>query len=307
MARSPDQPGALAWIAGHPVRVVLGAAGCALATLAAVIAIGLVLVLSGKVDLTAAGTADAYVFVSTSANEKETAALRDALASENGVVAVRFVTRDASLAALSQRFGALGATDPLADLKSNPLPDAYVATFRPGTESQRVAEATNGWRKLARVDSVQVDVDGYRTRESLRQLGLPLLGLAALLALIGWLVALGTAAGAVATIDPAEVRALRLVGADEAFIRGPMTRAGLALGAVGGMIAGVVLIAVSRSLAPAIAAIAANLGVDPLPLLEAAPLEVAAGVALLALLTALAGALAAMLCARIRLRQIEGP
>jgi cell division protein FtsX len=302
-----DRSGSLAWIADHPLRLVLGAVGGALATITAVLAVAVAIAISGRVDVAGAGTAKAYVFVAPGTGERDGAALRDALAAQNGVAVVRYVARDAALATLSRRFAALGANDPLAELKSNPLPDAYVAEFRAGTGADELAAAAQAWRKMARVDSVQIDVEGYRSREALRRLAAPLLALALALAGIGWLHCLAATAGAAATLDPTEVRALRLVGADEGFIRRPALRAGAVVGALGGVLAAAALVLGVHAFGPAIRVGAASLDIDPAPLLDATPGAVAVAIAALTLATAGAAALAAGIRVGLRQRRIPGP
>lgn len=299
--------GSLAWIADHPLRLLLGAIGGALATLTAVLAAAAAIAISGRVDVAGAGSAKAYVFVAPGTGERDAAALRDALAAQGSVASVRYVARDAALATLSHRFAALGANDPLAELKSNPLPDAYVAEFRAGTGADQLAASAQAWRKLARVDSVQVDVEGYRNREALRGLAWPLLALTLALAGIGWLHCLAATAGAAATLDPTEVRALRLVGADEGFIRRPAVRAGAVVGAAGGVLAAAALVLGVHAFEPGIRVGAASLGIDPAPLLDATPGAVAAATATLTLATAAAAALASGIRAGLRLRRIPGP
>lgn len=208
---------ALRLIARRPGTVLSAAILCAVALtlplLAATVAVG--------VRAAAAGVAIApelSVFVAPAATTQEVKSLQARVEAVPGVVGVRHVPREAALAELAER-SPLGT--PLRELKMNPLPDVLVVALAPGISPPAVDAAAAAIRKLPRVDSVQFDAAWYRR---LMQIGR--------IAVIGGAVVGGTllvlaaavligAVRLLATASSEEVRVLRMVGADEAFIARP--------------------------------------------------------------------------------------
>lgn len=200
--------------------VVLCAVALTLPLLAATLAVG-------ARQLTA-GTSVApalSVFLSPAANALEVKGLQARIEAVPGVMQVRHVSREAALAELAERSG-LGA--PLRELRTNPLPDVFVVALAPGTPPATVDAAAAAIRKLARVDSVQVDSAWYR-----KLVGIGRIALVGGTIVGGLLLVLVAAAvvGAVrllATASSEEIRVLRMVGADEGFIARPYVYVGAA-------------------------------------------------------------------------------
>jgi cell division transport system permease protein len=222
---------ALALIGAHLLAwcgaVLAGGLSMAAILLAAGVALGLrpLLVQGGP-------PVQATVWISSGAGESD--ALRASLGRLDAVDSVAFVSRDAALAQLAARSAA--DREAIAQLAANPLPDAFVVTFRADASADAVDSAAGAIRKLPRVDGVQLDLSWYRKlRAALR---LARFGSLAALAFVGtsavgWLL---VAVSVCLRIDPVQVRLLRLLGADDRLIRRPAVIAGsisaLAIGLV---------------------------------------------------------------------------
>lgn len=159
---------------------------------------------------------EATVFAKLSVARAEVEALQTSIAQRRGVAAVRLLPRETALADLLQRAG----QD--APLSVNPLPDALILRFAPGTPPAVVEDTLAELRRLPQVDSVQADTGWYHKLAALLAAAQRIGALAAgaglalaALTLIGALRLLTVAAAA-------EIRTLRLIGADEAFIRRPL-------------------------------------------------------------------------------------
>ena len=301
-----DAPSPLGALLRRPLRLLLSLGAGALAIVALLAVAGLAFTLRGHVD-GHRGAAEAFVFVAPSASDRDSIAVRNAIAAQPGVVEVRYVGRDEALQILARRFAAVGAADPLAELKSNPLPDAYVATFARGVDADGVQNAAVELRKLAHVEGVEVDVDAYRTREAARRVGWTLGAIVAALAAIGWLRCLVAMVDAVATPDADDVRALRLVGADEAFIRAPAVRASAIVGAAAGALAALAAAAGLRALGPALDVCARSYGIDVNGVASATPAFAAVAIAAVVVAAAGVGALVGQLRSAWLVRRVPGP
>ena len=282
-----------------------------LATLlaAAVLVLGSAMAVLGlalsNAALPPAAVAEVHVYLL--ANEHDAQPARAILLAHPAVAEVRYLGRDAALAALARRFALTGGGDPLADLKSNPLPDALVARFKPGTDPDTITAALAQWRQIAQVDSVQADVDGYRVRDALMRLGVPLVLGTAALAGFGAIAGLLAALALVVRLDPEEVRALRLVGADDRMIGRSAAWSGLLIAALAATVA-TALAATALHAADGWLQIAAEAcGLDRWLAAATPPgARFVAGTAFICA-TALAGALGGRLLAMRQLGRIKGP
>ncbi|HEX7155913.1 MAG TPA: permease-like cell division protein FtsX, partial [Burkholderiaceae bacterium] len=167
---------------------------------------------------------EATVFMAPGASSADVAAIRDRLQHLARVGGVRFVARDAALAEIARRAPVAGAA--LADIKENPLPDAFVVSFEAGADPDAIDSAMAGIRRSGSVDSVQLDLGWYRKLLALAGLGrrVALLGAGvAATAVMGWL---WISATTWVRIDPADARLLWLLGAHDRAIRRPSIYAG---------------------------------------------------------------------------------
>lgn len=259
----------------------------------------------GSAALPPAAVAEVHVYLL--ANERDAQPARAILLAHPAVAEVRYLGRDAALAALARRFALTGGGDPLADLKSNPLPDALVARFKPGTDPDAITAALAQWRQIPLVDSVQADVDGYRVRDALMRLGVPLVLGSAALAGFGAIAGLLAALALVVRLDQDEVRALRLVGADDRMIGRSAAWSGLLMGALAATVAIALAAAALRAAGGWLQIAAEACGLDRWLAAAAPPgARFVAGTAFIAA-TALAGALGGRLLATRRLKRIKGP
>lgn len=173
------------------------------------------------------------VFFALDAGKQEIAAVEAVLRATRGVLAVQFIPRDEALARLRQSEG-LG--DALASLRSNPLPDALVATL-----DARIEEVDRSLvdrvKAMPRVAHVQFDAAWIRRLRQIFELGSAGLGLMA--ALLGAVLAGVTFNTVRAQIhgQAEELAVARLVGATNAYLRRPFCHFGTVLGLLGGLVA----------------------------------------------------------------------
>ncbi len=229
--------------------------------------------------------AEALVLVVGAEGEVDLAGVRSSLRSslqKSGLVAtIDFVGRDAALRELAQRKNLAGIG--LAELRPNPLPDAFVVRFATGAAPDLVEAGVAALRKVRSVDTVEFQPELYRRAVVLAQLGARL-GLV----LTGFLAASSLVAVVLASTfwsqwDPQEVRVLHLLGADPAaFVRPSAYAAGLSLLAAA-LLAWWIVALVCSWLDPVFADLAQKYGLhwtpDPVPAWVAA--LICAGVALL--------------------------
>ncbi|SPE23578.1 putative Cell division protein FtsX [Burkholderiales bacterium] len=209
----------------------------------------------------------ALVLAAGAAGEVDLAATQAALRKVATVASADFVGRDAALAELAQRktLSALG----LADLRPNPLPDAFLVGFAAGAAPAAVEVAVAELRKVKNVDSVEYQPDLYRRMSLLSQLTerLALLLGASLVACL--VIGVALAAAYWVRVDRDEARVLHLLGAEPAVMRRPYVYAGALSLLTAAALAWWVVAAASAWLEPAIAELARQYSLhwapDPLP------------------------------------------
>jgi cell division transport system permease protein len=174
--------------------------------------------------------AQALVMVAGAEGEVDLAAFAQGLAQREGVAAVEFVSRDDALRTLSQRPGLAGAG--LAELRPNPLPDAFRVRFAPELDPGRIDAIVEQLRHAPHVGAVSFNHDLYTrvlvltraSRETMRAAAL-MLGLVILLGL-------SVCADICWQIDADAARLLHLFGADGVMIRRPHVYAGMLVAAL---------------------------------------------------------------------------
>jgi len=157
------------------------------------------------------------VFVALGTSNAEIKNLQARLQQLSQVASVRWLGRDDALAQLNER-SALAA---LAELKSNPLPDVLILRMANGIDPATVETTAATLRKWSRVDAVSADVVWYR---KLLATGRVIIAVALVLGIAAAFGVTLILIGAVrlqisGSLD--EIRVLRLVGADVAFIARP--------------------------------------------------------------------------------------
>jgi cell division transport system permease protein len=158
------------------------------------------------------------VFVALGTGQQEIAVLKGNLERLPKVAQVQWITRDQALAELARR---VGSAAPLAEIRPNPLPDTLVVALTQDIDPDELDAAAAEFRKLPRVDGVQIDSNWYRKvmgvgRVALRVALISGIAAAALLALA----IIGTVR-LVATAEDNELRLLRLIGAEDRLIVRP--------------------------------------------------------------------------------------
>lgn len=232
----------MAWLGHHwqsLVQTVSRMAAAPASTLANVLVVGVVLALplgaygllfniqafSGSIPT----EPQISLFLSSTGPRPESAALESQLRRTEGVKAVRFVSRDAALAGLKR---SPGMSDVIANLRDNPLPDAFVVTLA-GTSADLSDALEQRFRALPGVAHVQVDSAWVRRVEGLLNLGRT--GVLVLGTLLGFAlvaVTFNTIRLQVLTRRE-EIEVSQLVGATDAFIRRPFYYFGALLGMLG--------------------------------------------------------------------------
>lgn len=236
------RPGALL------LSVLLAAVALTLPLLAATVAVGARSLVAGV----SAGP-ELSVFLAPGTSGQEIRSLQSRIEALPGVIRVRHVPREVALAELAARSG-LGPS--LAELKTNPLPDALIVALAPGIAPAAVDAAAATVRKLPRVDAVQFDSAWYGKLVAIGRIAF------AASAIVGaglLVLAAAVVVGAVRLLAAAsaeEIRVLRMVGADEGFIGRPYAYIGAAVLASATALAIGAVAAVLRWLNPALSELA---------------------------------------------------
>lgn len=178
-------------------------------------------------------SAQVSVFLAQDATAADRDALDKRLRAEPGVREARFVPRTAALDELRQRAG-LG--DIVATLRDNPLPDAFVLTLAEN-DAERADSIAAGLRALPKVAHVQLDSAWVRRVDALLRLSRTAIAvLAALLSIALVAVTFNTIRLQILT-QREEIVVSKLVGATNAHIRRPYYYYGGLQGALGGLLA----------------------------------------------------------------------
>lgn len=182
-----------------------------------------------NVTLGAALEPQLSVFLRTESKRAEADALGVRLKTDTRLSEVRFVSREQALKELQ-------ATEVIAALSRNPLPDAFVLRPKP-TDAAALAALAAELRGMPGVAHVQVDSAWARRLGALAETA------RLAIALLAGLLAFGLVAITFNTIrlqvltQRAEIEISKLIGATDAFIRRPFFYLGALQGLAGGLIA----------------------------------------------------------------------
>lgn len=251
---------------GRPVEfaLVVGSAAVVLATLAL---LALALWRASPLESPQWTRPQALVLAAGASGEVDLGATQAALRRVSGVVSADFVGRDAALAELAQRKSL--STIGLADLRPNPLPDAFLVRFAAGAAPQAVEAAVAELRKVKNVESVEYPSELYRRMWLLAQLGVRLCLLLCAFLAAALVIGIALAATLWTRIDRTEARVLNLLGADPSVMRRPYVYAGAMSLLLAAALAWWMVLAASAWLDPLIGALAQQYAVhwapDPLP------------------------------------------
>ena len=185
------------------------------------------------------GTIRVTLFLKESVSDSDARALAETLRREDGITAVRYISRGEALQEYKQQSG-LGET--LDALEENPLPAALVVT--PGLET---LSSDNGDALLGRLNSLaQVDSARYDSHWIQRLLGIMrilqrgVVILSCLLA-VAILLIIGNTIRLAINNRRIEIEINKLFGATDAFVQRPFLYSGLIHGVVGSLIAWVLV------------------------------------------------------------------
>ena len=201
------------------------------------------------------GVQQISLFMTNEASKKDVAGIESRLA-EARPGHWRFVARDD---ALKQLQASEGMAEIIASLPRNPLPDAFVvepADTRPAA-MERLAKTFAGWPKVAHV---QLDTAWIKRFDAFLRIG------QLVVSLLGGLLAGALVAITFNTIrlqilaQSAEVEVAKLIGATNAFICRPFHYFGALQGALGGLLAALLVTAGIALLAPPVNELAALYG-----------------------------------------------
>jgi cell division transport system permease protein len=213
---------------------------------------------------------EALVLAAGAEGETDLAALRNALRAAlpqpAPAASFDFIGRDAALRELAQRRSLAGSG--LAELRPNPLPDAFRLRFAAGTPPDQVEAAVAALRKVRGVEAVEYDAELVRRAALLGALSGRFAQLLAALLAAALLLAAIVAATFWAGAPDEELAVLHLLGAEPAqMVRPAAWAAGLCL-LCAALLAWGIAAELAALLDPALADLAQHYGLhwDPLPL-----------------------------------------
>lgn len=177
------------------------------------------------------------LFLALEANATDASEIDRRLRAHNGVDEFRFISREQALQRLKR---SAGMADVLAELDSNPLPDAFVVTAKSADPEalERLRSDVTAWPKI---DYVQLDSDWARKLDAALRIGrllVMLLGVMLSIALIA--ITFNTIRLQILTRRD-EIEVSKLIGATNPFIRRPFLYFGSVQGLAGGAGAWVVV------------------------------------------------------------------
>ena len=176
---------------------------------------------------------DVSVFFAAGTAPPEIERVASGLRARAGVKEVRFVPREAALAALKK---STGLSDLIGALPENPLPDALVVVLerQDGELAERVASSA---RSVKSVASAQVDSAWIRRLDAMLALARSAVLLLALVLGVALLAVVFNTIRLQIVTQRDEIEVLRLVGATDSYIQRPFLYFGSLQGALGGLAA----------------------------------------------------------------------
>ncbi|MBP9713158.1 MAG: permease-like cell division protein FtsX [Sterolibacterium sp.] len=252
-------------------------------TLLALLAIGVVLALpaSGQMLLgnvlqlvraanttETATTPQISLFMKLDSERKEVDALGGKLRAQAAVRSVRFVSREETLKRMQAD---PGLREIIAALPQNPYPDAFIITPKNDTP-ESMEWLRDDLRRWPGVEQVQLDAAWVRRLDAMLRLGRLGIGVLAVLLGIGLIAITFTTLRLQILTRRAEIDVCRLLGATDAYIRRPFHYFGFLQGLAGGLVAWLIVLALTLLLREPVARLAAlydtPLWLQPLPLPE---------------------------------------
>ena len=179
------------------------------------------------------------LYLSMDASSSDIAQLRATLSQMKQISGIEFVSRTEALDNLGR---STGLNDVIADLQTNPLPDAFVISTR-STEAKALDALRNELSHLPNVDLAQLDSAWAYKLEAILEFGrMAVLVLASLLSLGLIAITFNTIRLQIVT-QRDEILVAKLIGATDAFIRRPFLYFGAIQGLLGGITAWLIITA----------------------------------------------------------------
>lgn len=194
------------------------------------------------------------LFLALDADRKTGDGIASRLRNHAGVKQARFVSREETLKRMQS---SENLAEVLAALPKNPFPDAFVITPKDDGPAA-MEQLRNEFSRWPKVDHVQLDSAWVRRLDALLRLG------RTAVALLTTLLGLGLVAITFTTIrlqiltQRAEIEVSRLLGATDGFIRRPFYYFGALQGLAGGLVAWLIVLAMSGLLNGPVAELAAS-------------------------------------------------
>ena len=186
------------------------------------------------------------LYLAMDASSDDIAQLRATLSKMKQISNIEFVSRTEALDNLGR---STGLNDVIADLETNPLPDAYVISTR-STEAKALDALRDELSRLPKVDLAQLDSAwAYKLEAILEFARMAVLVLASLLSLGLIAITFNTIRLQIVT-QRDEILVAKLIGATDAFIRRPFLYFGAIQGLLGGITAWLIITASLHLLKP---------------------------------------------------------
>ncbi len=180
------------------------------------------------------------------------------LKQNSSITSVRFIAREATL---EQMRKSEGLSDVIEALPHNPFPDAFVVTPE-NSEANEMERLAAELRKLPQIEHVQIDSVWVRRLDAMLQVARAGLGVLSLLLGVGLVaITFNTIRLQVLTLRN-EIEVSRLLGATDAFISRPFFYFGTLQGALGGVVAWLIVAAASLLLRSPVTELASLYGLD---------------------------------------------
>jgi len=202
-------------------------------------------------------TAEMSLFLRSPLAPAEAEAFAVQVAARDDVSAARFVSREAALA----EFAALsGFGDLLSGLDSNPLPHLVLVTPVGALDGDALAALREALASEPLVAEVVLDMAWLRRLQEIMTIGRRGVVAVGILLLLGVVLTLGNTVRLTIESRRDEIVVVKLVGGSDGFVRRPFLYTGLWYGVGGGLIGGLLVVALLWFLAAPVDRLAASYG-----------------------------------------------
>ena len=193
------------------------------------------------------------LFMKLDAERKDADAIAAKLRSHAGVKNARFVAREDTLKRMQAD---PGLRDVIAALPQNPYPDAFIVSPK-NDGPEAMEQLRDELRRWPKVEHVQLDSAWVRRLDAMLRLGRTAVALLATLLGVGLIAITFTTLRLQILAQRSEIEVCRLLGATDGFIRRPFYYFGFLQGLAGGIVAWLIVLAVTLLLRGPVAQLAA--------------------------------------------------